>query len=481
MLGPSGPRRLRLAVEHLCQVRGGICFCVDLDPRWVIKLIKKGWMEHLEAYKKHVRRSGGDHPPAPATTSSACSPRPSCWKASPTRWRRRARRSPRAGITGIFSGGTEFTPQWTRFAMEELLGARGVYMTPTYGNTLMGLACSSPSRPPTATRSPTTRRSPAPSSKSSTRSTTRVVDYGQTGRVRLTTLTKEFFTPGFLERDEGEREAALRSLSVGRRQRRASLQPPGGGHDGRRLLTGPTRNPGREASDLHCPYFAGAPFTSRSKSDELRHFLTGEPVARVSQANGGLVQKDMRKAPQAREALRAIPPAELIRATQKAADLYLKADLPLGDGRQSAEDFARQQSATTGLPEHMCRGNMEKNHFVLTHMAEILDALTRGLDPNILARGWGKEHRGVVVSYQAQTPVLGLVLPSNSPGVHTLWLAGHPDADRPGAQAGAAGTVDALSHGGGLRGSGHSPARPFRFIPAARTSGRPWFRRRRAA
>ena len=54
MLGPSGPRRLRLAVEHLCQYRGGICFCVDLDPRWVIKLIKKGWMEHLKAYQEHV-------------------------------------------------------------------------------------------------------------------------------------------------------------------------------------------------------------------------------------------------------------------------------------------------------------------------------------------------------------------------------------------------------------------------------------------
>ena len=40
MLGPSGPRRLRLAVEHLAQHRGGICFCIDLDPRWVIKLIK---------------------------------------------------------------------------------------------------------------------------------------------------------------------------------------------------------------------------------------------------------------------------------------------------------------------------------------------------------------------------------------------------------------------------------------------------------
>ena len=48
MLGPSGPRRLRLAVEHLAQYRDGICFCIDLDPRWVVKLIKKGWIEHLE-------------------------------------------------------------------------------------------------------------------------------------------------------------------------------------------------------------------------------------------------------------------------------------------------------------------------------------------------------------------------------------------------------------------------------------------------
>jgi hypothetical protein len=33
-----------------------------------------------------------------------------------------------------------------------------------------------------------------------------VVPYGGTGRVRLTTLTHETFIPGFLERDEGERE-----------------------------------------------------------------------------------------------------------------------------------------------------------------------------------------------------------------------------------------------------------------------------------
>jgi len=107
---------------------------------------------------------------------------------------------------------------------------------------------------------------------------------------------------------------------------------------------------------------------------------------------------------------------------QKAADLYRDATLPMGDGVQSPGDFARQQSASTGLPEHMCKANMAKNHFVLSNMDRILDCLTRGLDLEILSRGYGVESRGVIVSYQAQSPVLGLVLPSNSPGVHTLWL-----------------------------------------------------------
>src|SRR4029077_9724114 len=34
----------------------------------------------------------------------------------------------------------------------------------------------------------------------------KVVEYGKEGRVMLTTLTKEFFVPRFMERDEGVRE-----------------------------------------------------------------------------------------------------------------------------------------------------------------------------------------------------------------------------------------------------------------------------------
>ena len=165
----------------------------------------------------------------------------------------------------------------------------------------------------------------------------------------------------------------------------------------------------------------GTPYTSLDQ-DEVVHFESGEPLARVSQANTGLLARDMRHAGRARSCLREIPPKELTALMKKAGELYARGTLPMGDGTQSPDDFARQQSATTGLPEHMCKANMEKNLFVLSRMDQILDALTRGLDLDILTRGYGVEERGVTVSYQAQTEALGMVLPSNSPGVHTLWL-----------------------------------------------------------
>ena len=165
----------------------------------------------------------------------------------------------------------------------------------------------------------------------------------------------------------------------------------------------------------------GQPYDSLEK-DTVVHFETGEELARVSRANPGIVQRDLKKAERAREVLRAIPIRELIEIVGRAGELYMKADLPLGDGMQSPADFARMQSATTGLPEHLCAANMVKNYFVLTNLERILDSLTRGLPLEILAEGRGVESRGVPVSYQALTPVLGLVLPSNSPGVHTLWL-----------------------------------------------------------
>ncbi|HXI90614.1 MAG TPA: hypothetical protein VNO24_11420 [Blastocatellia bacterium] len=200
MLGPTGPRRLRLGVEHLAQHRGGICFLVDLDPRWVIKLIKKNQGEMAEKYKQHVIDQGltllkaHDNIRCLFTTPKLLEAL--CDKVS----------LKRAGITGVVCAGTEMTPQFYRYAVEELMD--GVYFAPTYGNTLMGLAAHKPRLPednyaviyyPPAPRAMIEVVDPGEPE--------RVVEYGETGRVRLTTLTREFFMPRFLERDEAEREA----------------------------------------------------------------------------------------------------------------------------------------------------------------------------------------------------------------------------------------------------------------------------------
>ncbi len=205
MLGPSGPRRLRLAVEHLAHHRGGICFCVDLDPRWVVKLLKKGDVQGAKDYSDHVIDQ--------AVTILGAGHDIKCMFATPKLLEALALRLmdngssiAEEGITGIFAGGTEFTPQWYRFCREELLGP-GVYITPTYGNTLMGLACGKPFDP--ADNYKITYYAPQPRAVVEVVAFddySQVVAYGETGRVKLYTMTDELFIPGFMERDEGERE-----------------------------------------------------------------------------------------------------------------------------------------------------------------------------------------------------------------------------------------------------------------------------------
>jgi acyl-CoA reductase-like NAD-dependent aldehyde dehydrogenase len=156
----------------------------------------------------------------------------------------------------------------------------------------------------------------------------------------------------------------------------------------------------------------GQPYESVEKQPVV-HFETGEELAVMHQANAGLIKLDGRKAGKARDVLRQFSIEQLCEMCAQAADLYMEGTLPLGTGTQTPQEFCRMQSATTGLPEHMCASNMRKNAFVLKHMQDVLEALTRGLPLEILT---------IPVSYQAQTNVVGMVLPSNSPGVHTLWM-----------------------------------------------------------
>jgi hypothetical protein len=198
MLGPSGPRRLRLSIEHLAQFRGGICFMVDLDPRWVNKLIKAGKLQELQEYKNHVIEQAliilKAHENIKCVFTTPKLLEALCEKISLVKY----------GITGIFCGGTEMNAQFHRFAREELVP--GIDFVPTYGNTLMGLACHKPFDP--ADQYAIIYYPPSPRAVFelvNPDNPEQPVDYNQTGRVMLTTLTREFFMPRFLERDEGER------------------------------------------------------------------------------------------------------------------------------------------------------------------------------------------------------------------------------------------------------------------------------------
>ena len=205
---------------------------------------------------------------------------------------------------------------------------------------------------------------------------------------------------------------------------------------------------------LH-PLRWGKPYESLDHTDVV-HFDTGEPIAKVGNVGGGIVGRDMRQAHRARAALLQFSTTDLIDRCQHAAKLFESANLTVGDSVQSVDDFVHQQSASTGLPEHMCRSNMGKNAFVLNNIGQILDCLTRGLDLSILSKGHGEEGRGVTVSYQTQTPVLGAVLPNNSPGVHTLWLPAVP-----------------LQVGLALKPGSQEPWTPFRMVSAFIEAGIP--------
>jgi len=202
MLGPTGPRRLRLAIEHLVHYRGGATFFVDLDPRWVTRLVKDRRWDEAEAYKDHVIDQA-------LKVLSAHEIR--CVFTTPKLLEALARKVslPKLGITGIFCGGTEMNAEFHRFAREELVP--GVDFVPVYGNTLMGLAGSPPFDPEnpdyTITYYPPSPR--AVFEIVDPDDTDTLVGHGETGRVILSTLTKEFFMPRFLERDEGERAAPI--------------------------------------------------------------------------------------------------------------------------------------------------------------------------------------------------------------------------------------------------------------------------------
>jgi acyl-CoA reductase-like NAD-dependent aldehyde dehydrogenase len=170
----------------------------------------------------------------------------------------------------------------------------------------------------------------------------------------------------------------------------------------------------------------GKPYASLDQG-QVKDCHTGQPLARISQVNSGIIRKDLARTSEARAALKQFTCEKLIEICRKASGLFLHETLPVGDQghSQSPDEYVQTLSATSGLPWVMAQRNSEKLACVLGNMRLILDGLTRGLDLAILDRGLGEQH-GRRMAFYPTAQCLGLVMPSNSPGVNSLWLPAIP-------------------------------------------------------
>src|ERR1700722_11432400 len=159
----------------------------------------------------------------------------------------------------------------------------------------------------------------------------------------------------------------------------------------------------------------GRPYESLDKSNVV-DCRTGQTVATVSQVNAGIIRKDLARIGESRAALKKFSAAKLIKICAEAGRQFLEGTL-----LQSPREYIETLSATSGLPHVMVRRNMAKIHNALTHMETILHGLTRGLNLSVLDTGFGER-----LSFFPTSKCLGLVMPSNSPAVNSLWLPAIP-------------------------------------------------------
>ena len=176
---------------------------------------------------------------------------------------------------------------------------------------------------------------------------------------------------------------------------------------------------------MHLPILRqGEPYKSLDVA-HVAHHQTRELFVDISQANSGLIRRDLRDQKLAREKLAAFSTAELVEISHRAAVHFLNDSLSIGDELQTPDDYVQQVSATTGMPYVLARRNMSKIHGALSEAGNVLNGLTRNIDWELLDRGFG-ELAGQPLSFYPRTDSLGVVLPSNSPGVHSLWIPSIP-------------------------------------------------------
>lgn len=199
-LGPTGPHLVGTNMARLARLRGALFYTVDLDPRWVKRLYQEGRGQEARAYTAHlVEQALLILRTQPVRVITTTPPLLEALLAHPE-----AGRLVRTQVRGVIWFGTSMAEESLRLLEEDLLP--GAVLVGWYGNTLMGIACQRPRRPGDPFRCIFVPPSPdAVVQLVDPGNPAVAVEYGKTGQVRLSVLTRELFLPWHLERDQAVR------------------------------------------------------------------------------------------------------------------------------------------------------------------------------------------------------------------------------------------------------------------------------------
>jgi phenylacetate-coenzyme A ligase PaaK-like adenylate-forming protein len=203
-VGPSGPHGIAESTINMAKKRGGICYLIDLDPRFIKLLYQHGDMRTVGLYMDHIRRQ---------VYSILDTQQVDIFGSTPALLQSLAPEMKERGyrFSGMMYGGTQLTKDLYHLLRTEFF-PEAVH-TAVYGNTLMGGAVLAPPQPGEEDEIVYYPMEPVvkldlvdPEHPEQT------VGMGQTGRVMLTVLSEERFIPRMLERDQAERWRELEVL-----------------------------------------------------------------------------------------------------------------------------------------------------------------------------------------------------------------------------------------------------------------------------
>jgi len=202
-IGPTGPHGVADSTRQMAATRGGMCYVIDLDPRFIKLLYQQQDMRTVGLYMQHIRRQA--YAILETQQINVLGTTPILVQAMAPELKERGYR-----FSGMMYGGTQLSKDLLHLLRTEFFP--DAVHTAIYGNTLMGGALLGP---PQAGETDIVYYPIEPLVKLDVvepGNPKKVVGMRETGQVRVTVLSEERFLPWVLERDQAERWPALPAL-----------------------------------------------------------------------------------------------------------------------------------------------------------------------------------------------------------------------------------------------------------------------------